>query len=133
MMNVDNVTYTTRSGQAYKLGPLVFFMCQIRGTLITPISSKAYARISGLPYAVHYPGGVAVVREYSHCVTNEDVTPSVVAATDNTSHINYLSLQNTSTGRGTGSTQWKSYTSSGSDDKFYIHIAGFYWTEFNIS
>lgn len=53
-MQNATVSYTTRSGTYVKNGPMLYFECQLRGT-ISAVGDPAYSYISGLPYKPRYP------------------------------------------------------------------------------
>lgn len=116
------LTYTTRGGNYHRIGNVLFYSCQVRGN-ITAITGDEYAYITGLPLHAQYASGGGSVKEYSNIVVADDNPPAILIAYDSTKGT-YISLQNTSTGKGTSTTKWKT---TGSGNTFYFSCTGFYF------
>lgn len=118
------LTYTTQSGNYHRIGNVVFYSCQVRGN-ITAVTGDEYAYIDGLPFHAQYASGGGSMKEYLRLVVADDIPPTVIISYDST-YGTYISLQNTSTGKGTSTTKWKT---TGSGQTFYCSLTGFYFIQ----
>lgn len=116
------VTYTTQGGNYHRIGKMVFYSCQVRGN-ISAVTGDEYAYIDGLPFRAQYASGGGSMKEYTRLVVADDIPPTVLVNYDATNGT-YISLQNTSTGKGTSTTKWKT---TGSGNTFYFSCTGFYF------
>lgn len=122
VMRNATATYTVQNGYYHRIGNVVFYSCQIRGN-ISAVTGSEYAYIDGLPFHAQYSSGGGLMKEYLRLVVNDDVPPAIIINYES-SFGTYISLQNTSPGKGTSATKWKT---TGSGQTFYCSLTGFYF------